>query len=166
MRKVPLSSFAGWIGAASTLLCLSPGAALAALVGLAWMHPAESAPVDEFVIYKGAAPYSGEFVDTAFPEPDASGVYFADVQIDEIDQGIPVFVWLTAANDFGEGPPSNANRYPESTIVPIPTPEPGAILNLVAGGVGLAFLNKQRMRKNRRPVGVGVTAAGEGVTSV
>jgi len=29
-------------------------------------------------------------------------------------------------------------------------PEPGAILQLVAGGVGLAFLNKRRLRKNRR----------------
>jgi hypothetical protein len=33
---------------------------------------------------------------------------------------------------------------------PTPTPEPGMILQLVAGGVGLAFLNKRRMRKNRR----------------
>ena len=32
-----------------------------------------------------------------------------------------------------------------------PVPEPGAMLQLVAGGVGLAFLNKRRMLKNRRP---------------
>jgi hypothetical protein len=32
-----------------------------------------------------------------------------------------------------------------------PLPEPGVILQLVAGGVGLAFLSKRRMRKNRRP---------------
>jgi hypothetical protein len=38
-----------------------------------------------------------------------------------------------------------------STVSPTPTPEPGVILQLVAGGVGLAFLNKRRMRKNRRP---------------
>ena len=37
------------------------------------------------------------------------------------------------------------------TASPTPTPEPGVILQLVAGGVGLAFLNKRRMRKNRRP---------------
>jgi len=37
------------------------------------------------------------------------------------------------------------------TVSPTPTPEPGVILQLVAGGVGLAFLNKRRMRKNRRP---------------
>jgi hypothetical protein len=36
------------------------------------------------------------------------------------------------------------------TASPTPTPEPGVILQLVAGGVGLAFLNKRRMRKNRR----------------
>jgi hypothetical protein len=29
-------------------------------------------------------------------------------------------------------------------------PEPGVILQLVAGGVGLAFLNSRRMRKNQR----------------
>jgi hypothetical protein len=37
------------------------------------------------------------------------------------------------------------------TVSPTPTPEPGVILQLVAGGVGLAFLNKRRMRKNRGP---------------
>jgi hypothetical protein len=143
MRTAALSSVAEWIGVASILLLLSPCAALAEWVSLSWMQPAYSAPVDEFLIYKGPVAYSGEFVDTVFPEPDASGVYSVDVWIDEIDQGFSVFVWLTAASDFGESPPSNANLYP--------TPEPGAILQLVAGGVGLAFLNKQRMRKNRRP---------------
>ena len=39
---------------------------------------------------------------------------------------------------------------PTATPTPIPTPEPGATLQLVAGGVGLAFLNQRRMRKNRR----------------
>jgi hypothetical protein len=37
------------------------------------------------------------------------------------------------------------------TASPTPTPEPGVFLQLVVGGVGLAFLNKRRMRKNRRP---------------
>ncbi len=37
------------------------------------------------------------------------------------------------------------------TPTPTPTPEPGVILQLVAGGVGLAFLNKCRVRKNQRP---------------
>ena len=32
----------------------------------------------------------------------------------------------------------------------VTVPEPGAILQLVAGGIGLAFLNKRRMRKNGR----------------
>jgi hypothetical protein len=39
---------------------------------------------------------------------------------------------------------------PTPTASPTPTPEPGLILQLVAGGVGLAFLNKRRVRKNRR----------------
>ena len=39
---------------------------------------------------------------------------------------------------------------PTSSPTPTATPEPGMILQLVAGGVGLAFLNERRMRKNRR----------------
>jgi hypothetical protein len=35
------------------------------------------------------------------------------------------------------------------TASPTPTPEPGVILQLVAGGIGLAFLNRRRMRENR-----------------
>jgi hypothetical protein len=148
MRTAAFSSFAGWIGAASILLWLSPCAAFAELVILTWTQPAGPAPVYEFLIYKGPEPYWGEFVDAVSPEPDAWGVYSADIQIDE---GIPVYVWLTATNDFGEGPPSNANFYP--------IPEPRAILQLVAGGVGLAFLNKQRMRKNRRPSRTGQSSS-------
>ncbi len=156
MRTAVFSSFAGWIGAASILLWLSPCAAFAELVSLTWMQPAGPAPVYEFLIYKGPEPYWGEFVDAVSPEPDGWGGYYADVQIDEIDEGIPVYVWLTATNDFGESPPSNANLYPTPTN---PIPEPGAILQLVAGGVGLAFLNKQRMRKNRRPSRTGQSSS-------
>jgi hypothetical protein len=39
-----------------------------------------------------------------------------------------------------------------ATASPTPTPEPGVILQLVAGGVGLAFLSRRRMRKNRRAI--------------
>jgi probable HAF family extracellular repeat protein len=46
----------------------------------------------------------------------------------------------------GQG--GNKTCQPEPT--PTPTPEPGVMLQLVSGGVGLAFLNKRRMRKNRR----------------
>jgi len=35
------------------------------------------------------------------------------------------------------------------TPTPTPTPEPGVMLQLVTGGIGLAFLNKRRMRKSR-----------------
>jgi hypothetical protein len=31
-----------------------------------------------------------------------------------------------------------------------PVPEPGAILQLIAGGIGLALLNKRRTRENLR----------------
>jgi len=80
---------------------------------LSWQQPAGSAPVDEFRVYKGPAPYQGDLVYAGTPALDAQGVYSASVQIDEIDQGIPVYVWLTAANASGESPPSNANLYPE-----------------------------------------------------
>jgi hypothetical protein len=156
MRTAAFSSFAGWIGAASILLWLSPCAAFAELVSLTWVRPAGPAPVSEFLIYKGTEPDWGVLVDAVSPEPDAWGVYSADVQLDEIDEDIPVYVWITATNDIGEGPPSNANLYP---IPPVLIPEPRAILQLVAGGVGLAFLNKQRMRKNRRPSRTGQSSS-------
>jgi hypothetical protein len=51
-------------------------------------------------------------------------------------------------------PTSTPPPTPTATPTPTPTPEPGAILQLVAGGMGLAFLNKRRMRKNRSPSGM------------
>jgi hypothetical protein len=39
------------------------------------------------------------------------------------------------------------------TVSPTPTPEPGVILQLFSGGIGLAFLNRRRMRKNRDRAG-------------
>jgi hypothetical protein len=45
------------------------------------------------------------------------------------------------------------------TASPTPTPEPGVILQLFAGGVGLAFLNKRRMRKNREPSRTGQSSS-------
>jgi hypothetical protein len=44
------------------------------------------------------------------------------------------------------------------------TPEPGAVLQLVAGGVGLAFLNKRRLRKKRRARPMGDTDRSPGGT--
>jgi hypothetical protein len=100
-----------WLLATAALVFLNAPTASAVTI-LRWLQPADSAPVEEFVIYKGPAPYSGELVETVLPEPDASGVYAAGIQIDEIDQGIGVFVWLTAANDLGESAPSNTKFYP------------------------------------------------------
>ena len=47
-------------------------------------------------------------------------------------------------------PPTPTPPTATPTASPTPTPEPGVILQLVAGGVGLAFLNKRRLCKNRR----------------
>ena len=63
---------------------------------------------------------------------------------------------------FGLGDPAHALQYNQSipsggstTIIrqTVFVPEPGAILQLVAGGIGLAFLDKRRMRKNWRAKG-------------
>lgn len=56
-------------------------------------------------------------------------------------------VWVT--------PTATPTLTPTPTVSPTPTPEPGAILQLVAGGLGLVFLSKRRMRKNLRASRVG-----------
>jgi hypothetical protein len=67
------------------------------------------------------------------------------------------FEWLVL--DFDASPPTlglilTPTPTPTPTATPspspTPTPEPGVILQLVAGGVGLALLNQRRTRKNRR----------------
>ena len=45
---------------------------------------------------------------------------------------------------------STATSTATATPTPTPTPEPGVILQLAAGGIGLALLNKHRARKARR----------------
>jgi hypothetical protein len=51
-------------------------------------------------------------------------------------------------DDPGLGPTPTATPTP----TPTPTPEPGVMLQLVSGGVGLAWLNK---RRRRSPAGQG-----------
>jgi hypothetical protein len=96
----------------SSLALLAPVTAFAE-TNLRWTLPADSPPADVFRVYVGP-PISDEgyLVYAGLPIPDAQGIYSADVQIDEIDQGIPVYVWLTAANAYGESDSSNANFYP------------------------------------------------------
>jgi hypothetical protein len=96
--------------AAAWLLLGSPAAS--AQTTLRWTQPAGSAPVSQFRVFKGPALDAGELVYEDLPAPVA-GIYSVDVQIDEIDQGLPVYVWLTATNAYGESPPSTANFYPE-----------------------------------------------------
>jgi hypothetical protein len=45
------------------------------------------------------------------------------------------------------------------TASPTPTPEPGVILQLFVGGIGLAFLNRCRMRKNWGPSRTGQSSS-------
>lgn len=101
-----------WLpGITATLLVLAPPTAFAA-THLRWAQPTGSTVVDEFMVYAGPIPDGGELVYAGLPTPDASGVYSADVQIDDVDAGIPVYVWLTAANDAGESDASNALFFP------------------------------------------------------
>jgi len=102
-----------WLPAAIPALVLLTPVAAFAVTNLRWMQPADSAPVSEFRVYVSPPiTTEGYLVWTGLPVPDAAGVYSADVQIDEIDAGIPVYVWLTAANAYGESDASNANFYP------------------------------------------------------
>jgi hypothetical protein len=104
--------FAALLGAAAA----GPAAAQSGdptLVTLSWMQPAGSAPVSQFRVYTGTLPFQGSVLYAGLPVPNAQGVYSTTVQIDEIAQGIPMYVWLTAANASGESAPSNANLYPE-----------------------------------------------------
>jgi len=111
MHVLRIPSFARRLALAPALLALAPAPGGAA-VTLRWLQPAESAPVQEFRIYAGPSTAQGELVYTGLPAPDAQGVHEAVVEIDAIDQGIPMYVWLTAANAAGESGPSNAQLHP------------------------------------------------------
>jgi hypothetical protein len=53
-------------------------------------------------------------------------------------------------NDVSNAPTPTATPTTTPTASPTPTPEPGVILQLAAGGIGLALLNKRWTRKPRR----------------
>ena len=59
-------------------------------------------------------------------------------------------------------PTATPTPTPTATPTPTPTPEPGALLQLIAGGVGLAFLNKRWLRKKRRAQPTGDTDRSSG----
>lgn len=109
----PLFVFATLLGIAAALPAAAQGGG-PTQVTLSWMQPPASAPVEEFRVYKGPSPTGpGTLAYADLPSPDPQGVYQATVEVGEIDQGIPTYVWLTAWNSFGESPPSTANLYPE-----------------------------------------------------
>ena len=115
MRLPRACSCLRWLRASVLGLCCISSTAFAA-TQLRWMQPAGSAAVSEFRVYAGPTLGQGDLVYAGMPVPDA-GVYTADVQIDAIDQGLPVTVWLTAWNQGGEGAPSNAVSFGESCDV-------------------------------------------------
>jgi hypothetical protein len=74
------------------------------------------------------------------------GVNFDDEDVLEYDATGPT--WEMAWDASVQRPEWEAGADVNAVYF---VPEPGAILQLVAGGVGLAFLNKRRLRKKRRP---------------
>jgi hypothetical protein len=110
-QSAALATACGWLRFASLLVALGPDAAFAGPETLRWIQPAGGSEVTEFRVYKGPTLDAGEPLWAGLPVPDEWGIYSADVQIDEIDQGIPVHVWLTAANAAGESPPSNVRVF-------------------------------------------------------
>jgi len=110
--RAPLGPERSWLPWVILILTMAYSPAALAVTNLRWVQPANSSAVIEFLVYVGPIPNQGHLVYAGLPVPDASGIYSTDVQIDEIDAGIPVYVWVTAANDFGESDPSNANFYP------------------------------------------------------
>lgn len=111
MRLPRAGSCLRWLHATAVGLCCVSSTAFAA-TQLRWMQPAGSPVVSEFRVYAGPTLDQGDLVYAGMPVPDA-GVYATDVQIDAIDQGLPVTVWLTAWNESGESPPSNAVSFGE-----------------------------------------------------
>jgi hypothetical protein len=53
-------------------------------------------------------------------------------------------------NDVSNAPTPTITPTTTPTASPAPTPEPGVILQLAAGGIGLALLNRRRARKTPR----------------
>jgi hypothetical protein len=137
MHALRTSSSLRCLSRVAALLVLAPASGGAATM-LRWMQPAPSAPVQEFRVYKGASTAQGELVYAGVPIPDAQGVHAAVVQIDEIDQGVPVYVWLTAANGAGESGPSNAQLYPEGCDPLLDTDCDGVLDDGAAGDVPCA----------------------------
>jgi hypothetical protein len=83
-------------------------------VTLSWLQSSDSEPVDTYLVYKSDTPWDqGTLAYVGLPTPDLQGVYSTTVQLEEIDQGIPTYVWVIAANAIGESPASNTNLYPE-----------------------------------------------------
>jgi hypothetical protein len=70
------------------------------------MQPAGSAAVSQFRVYAGATSEQVELVYTGVPAV-TDGIYSAAVQIDAIDEGLPVGVWIAAWNEGGESELSN-----------------------------------------------------------
>jgi len=64
--------------------------------------------------------------------------------------GAFAYYYDNVAAFLGSGPTPTPTPTATATPTPTPTPEPGVILQLVAGGAGLAFLNNRRMRRGAK----------------
>jgi len=83
---------------------------------------------------------------------DDSGAY-EDFDLDfEVDIAAPATPTATPSATPTPTPIATATATPTQipTATPTPTPEPGVLLQLVSGGLGLAWLHRRRMREVRR----------------
>ena len=113
MGTFRISPFVAGLGAVTALLSMTSSGALAAPTTLFWGRATSGGAPTSFRVYVGPTLDAGTIVYEGTPSLGADGLYTVDVQIDEVDQRIPVRVWVTAVNAAGEGPPSNVIYYPQ-----------------------------------------------------
>jgi hypothetical protein len=106
-----------------------------------------------FVIDSAGTWYMGV---TGFGNPNFNGTHLEDgayqlvVTINAIVRPFPTATpTATPAATPAATPTPTPAATPTATPTPTPTPEPGVILQLVSGGVGLAWLQRRRNRRVR-----------------
>jgi len=107
--------------------------------------PPDGDPTDPHLALDGLGVFDQVNGSTTLPAGQTDSVQ-VDVSVDRF-QGFGLEQLLLSADVDGDGV---YEAIGSRTLAPHPAPEPGVILQLVAGGVGLAFLNKRRLQKNRR----------------
>jgi hypothetical protein len=119
--------------------------------------PPGSGSLCRFSITAAGDYYVGVTGVTGFSDTPFDGAHSEDGAYE-----VTISVYAGSAPTPTPTPIGTPTATPTPTPTATPTPEPGAMLQLVAGGVGLAFLNKRRLRKNRRAQPTGDTDRSSG----